>query len=467
MTRIRGYLAVAVASSALTALGGAGGIGASTTAGAPQNTSRPGVSGTASAGQTLTATPGGWSGATPIAYAYRWLQCGPGGNNCHGIPGARDTTYKLTSDDVGHAIRVRVTAQNSAGQSSAESDPTAAVTANPDAPQNTAKPTITGDALAGSQLTGHEGTWSGKAPLAFSFRWQRCNSSGGGCGDIGGQTGATYTLSNGDTGKRIRFEVTARNDAGSATTDSDPTVVVAGKPVVGTHPSISGTTQQGQTLTGNAGSWSGTQPITLSYQWQRCDVNGNSCANVGGATHTTYVLTSADVGHKMRFHVHAANNRGSAGFTTGATGVVAAPTSTTPALPPGAIKLPDGTISIPVTSVSLPDQLIVDKVHFTPNVVTSRQPFQVRFHVVDTKGYVVRDALVYMIGLPYGRIFNVPEEPTAQDGWATLSVQPTAKLPLVRGGALVVFVRARKPGDNPLAGVSARRLVQVKLGAPH
>jgi hypothetical protein len=129
------------------------------------------------------------------------------------------------------------------------------------------------------------------------------------------------------------------------------------------------------------------------------------------------------------------------------------------------VKLPDGTVSIPVTSVSLPDQLIIDKVQFNPTVLSSRNPFQARFHVVDTKGYVVRDALVYMVGLPYGRILNVPEQPTAQDGWATLNVQPTLKLPLVRGGSLVIFVRARKPGDNLLAGVSARRLVQVKVGA--
>ena len=71
-----------------------------------------------------------------------------------------------------------------------------------------------------------------------------------------------------------------------------------------------------------------------------------------------------------------------------------------------------------------------------------------------------------MLGLPYGRIANVPEQETGTDGWVTFQVQPTAQLPLANGGALVVFVRARKPGENLLAGVSTRRLVQVRLGSP-
>jgi hypothetical protein len=37
-------------------------------------------------------------------------------------------------------------------------------------------------------------------------------------------------------------------------------------------------------------------------------------------------------------------------------------------------------------------------------------------------------------------------------------------MPLGRGHDLVLFVRARKPGDNLLAGVSTRRLVQETIG---
>jgi len=105
-------------------------------------------------------------------------------------------------------------------------------------------------------------------------------------------------------------------------------------------------------------------------------------------------------------------------------------------------------------------------VQFEPIVVRSRSPFTARFRVTDTRGYVVRGAVVYMIGIPYNRIALVPEQETGTDGYVTFTVQPTARFPLVAGGALVVFVRARKPGENLLAGVSTRRLVQASVGAP-
>src|SRR3954454_14538837 len=43
-----------------------------------------------------------------------------------------------------------------------------------------------------------------------------------------------------------------------------------GAPASTAPPAITGTPAQGQTLTASTGSWSGTQPLTYTYQWRRC-----------------------------------------------------------------------------------------------------------------------------------------------------------------------------------------------------
>src|SRR5207249_1235778 len=87
-------------------------------------------------------------------------------------------------------------------------------------------------------------------------------------------------------------------------------------------PTISGTATQGSTLTANPGTWSGTTPITYIYQWRRCDGAGATCADVAGATATTYLLGSPDVGSTMRLVVTAGNSAGSGVATSSATTVV-------------------------------------------------------------------------------------------------------------------------------------------------
>ncbi len=100
---------------------------------------------------------------------------------------------------------------------------------------------------------------------------------------------------------------------------------------------------------------------------------------------------------------------------------------------------------------------------FSPTPATTRGVITARFHVSDNRGFSISGALVYVVGLPYGWVYGSPETPTDGTGWATIQIRPTAHMPLRRGD-LVIFVRARKPGDNLLAGVSARRLVQEPIG---
>jgi hypothetical protein len=105
-------------------------------------------------------------------------------------------------------------------------------------------------------------------------------------------------------------------------------------------------------------------------------------------------------------------------------------------------------------------------VRFSRYPLRSRRAFTVRVHIIDARGYVVRDALVHTIGIPYGWIRNAPEVATSDYGYVTVTLHPTKHLPLKKGDALVVFIRSRKPGSSSQAGESAHRLVQVALAPP-
>jgi hypothetical protein len=55
-------------------------------------------------------------------------------------------------------------------------------------------------------------------------------------------------------------------------------------PSMSQPPSISGTAQDGQRLTGNPGVWTGAPPPQPAYQWSRCNALGTGCLPIAGAT---------------------------------------------------------------------------------------------------------------------------------------------------------------------------------------
>jgi hypothetical protein len=93
---------------------------------APRNTELPTVSGAPAVGQTLTATPGTWSGK-PTSFAYRWQRCDAAGAACTGIPGATGQTYVVAEADFGSTLRVGVTARNTVASTTAASAATSVV----------------------------------------------------------------------------------------------------------------------------------------------------------------------------------------------------------------------------------------------------------------------------------------------------------------------------------------------------
>lgn len=88
--------------------------------GAPRIEHAPQISGHARVGRRLSATTGTWSGP-PESYRYQWLRCNSHGRSCRRIRHATRPTYRLGRPDAGHRLRVRVTAINAAGSTTAVS----------------------------------------------------------------------------------------------------------------------------------------------------------------------------------------------------------------------------------------------------------------------------------------------------------------------------------------------------------
>jgi hypothetical protein len=329
-------------------------------------------------------------------------------------------------------------------------------------PRNEQAPTISGTRRVGSTLTVNPGTWSGTQPITFSYQWIRCNSQLANCTNTR-RTSRTYRLGDSDLGRRLVVVVTARNRDGATNASANTSVILrrAVAPRNTAPPSIAGTAREGDVLTANPGSWEGTQPMSFAYQWQRCDANGGNCANTAGATARTYTASSADVGRSLRVVVTARNDGGSRAATSAPTSPVA------PGGPGGQIRLPSGKISVPIESISLPARLVIDEIRFTPNPVRSRSArITIRVHVIDTRGFIVRGALVFARSTPLVTT-TPPETGTALDGWATLRVRPRAPrpglvFPLRRGLNVQFYVQARRPGERLLYGVTATRLTQVR-----
>jgi hypothetical protein len=341
----------------------------------------------------------------------------------------------------------------------------AAVSGAATGPTNTVPPALAGGTVEGETLTTSTGTWTGVAPISYGYRWQRCNADGSACADIAGAVANTYELGSADVGNTLRSFVTATDGTGANDAPSAVTASIAGlaaaAPSATIPPAVTGTATAGQTLTASEGMYTGALPIAYAYAWLRCDANGATCVAIPAAIAKTYLPVASDIGSTLRVRVTASNASGATSATSVPTGVVAV------GVPGSAVKLADGTLSIEAADVSGAQRLTLD--HFKVSEsqpIHSRDPFKITFHVSDSRGYSVRNALVYLVGLPYNRIGKVSEHKTLEDGTVTFTIVPQKLQPLKVGARIVIFARARVDGDSLLAGASTRRLIEVVFGAP-
>lgn len=327
------------------------------------------------------------------------------------------------------------------------------------APVNAATPTISGTPQENQTLTADHGVWT-NSPTDYAYLWSRCDANGNGCSSISGATATTYKLQSADVGHTIRVTVTAKNADGSTASTSAPSAVVstASAPGNTSPPTISGAPQAGSTLTASSGSWSG-NPTGFLYEWTRCDQNGGSCSAISGATDQTYTLKQVDVGSTLRVTATATNGAGS----TGATSV---PTSVVTAAPvPVTNGCPSGSGPVRVADIGQPARLLIDGQTVTPGVVTpAAASLQVHFRVTACGGRPVEGALVYAAAVPFNQYSVPPEGTTGFDGTVNLTMTQLTGFPAARRQQLlVVFARARKPGEPVLGGISTRILVSFPV----
>ena len=294
----------------------------------------PTINGTPEAGHTLTADTSAISdadGMTGATLRYQWVSYD--GRRYSDIAGATAASYTPASADEGNAFKVRVAFTDDAGY---EESLTSALA-------HSRRPyALTAAASDGAVAL----TW--KLPAGFPYQRQyfRIMRNRPELGEAEplvhvsytDEAGPTYTDTDVEPGVLYVYRVSGVDFLGLAHDASTPVEIRTPEPTPAQNspatgaPTISGTTQVGETLTADTSGISdadGTTNATYSYQWQADD------ADIQGATDTTYTLTSSETAQTIRVRVSftddAGNNETLTSTVTAA--VTAGPTVVPPAKP--------------------------------------------------------------------------------------------------------------------------------------
>ncbi len=206
-------------------------------------TGGPGISGSPSPGETLTADTSGIAdadGLTNAVFSYQWVRQDLATLAHTNIEGETSLTYVVTAEDEGKAIKVRVTFTDDAGnQESLESfslvvsPPLISRQQRGANSPATGEPYVTGTATTGETLIAEIydiADEDGLANAAFSYQWVRHDLATETGTDIKGATGETYAVTAGDEGRALRVRVEFTDDAGNRESLlSAPTGAVTGE----------------------------------------------------------------------------------------------------------------------------------------------------------------------------------------------------------------------------------------------
>ncbi|TNJ34042.1 cadherin-like domain-containing protein, partial [Prosthecochloris vibrioformis] len=267
------------------------------------------IDGVLTQGKTLTANTDTLADADGLGtLSYQWYADGAE------ISDATSVIYKLTQDEVGKEITVKVTYTDDEGTAeSVTSSATEAVQNVNDTP--TGSVTIPGTVKQGETLTADASTLADAdgLPTTLNYQWYADNEV------IGGATEESYTLTQAEVGKSITVEVSYTDDQNtgesitSAATVTVREITNENNTPAGTV-TVTGTVKQGETLTADTSSLADADglPATLNYQWY---ADGSEIID---ATSETYDLTQEEVGKVITVKVSYEDNSGNDEIVTSA-----------------------------------------------------------------------------------------------------------------------------------------------------
>ena len=320
--------------------------------GRPENnaaTGQPAITGTAQAGETLTADTSGIGDADGMessTFAYQWLRVADGSDA--GIDDATAATYMVADDDVGNGLKVRVSFTDDGGydesvtsdavqvteSTTVEETETATVEeASPPAkPTGLAATSVSHDSVTLGWDDPGDGTITGYVILRRDIESQDPGVFTTVEADTG-SNGTAYTDSGVSPETRYTYRIKAVNSGGTSEQSGYVNVETDAAPASNTPasgaPAITGTAAVGETLSADTSGISdgdGMDGATFAYQWLRGD------AGIGGATGAAYTVVADDGGTALKVRVSFTDDAGNAESLTSA--AVAVPAEASAPEPP-------------------------------------------------------------------------------------------------------------------------------------
>lgn len=257
----------------------------------------PEVVGNVRLGERLVCSSGTWKGRPE--FKYEWVR--------EGVPIEDNEpagTYKLQKADEHKEVWCIVTATSGSEEAYADSVNSVCLGGGcheqkATEPEIEVYPEVTGTPAVGDELTCSPGKWRGTPPPTFTYKWLRDKEA------IESAAGSTYTVVPEDETDSLSCRVTATNEAGEVTVESENSLSVPGSPPKNTKlPEVRGVAAVNETLTCYEGAWTGSAPLKFAFQWL---LNGEKIAEAIGST---FVVEPADEGQSLSCMVTAENSLG-------------------------------------------------------------------------------------------------------------------------------------------------------------